>query len=143
MVLGPGFDMIVQSHSVAISILIDSLPVLVDSSLFYIRTTIHGVRIGESLTLLAFLLQAAGESINNYVASLRSLSKTCNYGGLTDNLLRNRIVVGFLDKGIRMKLLQPESKLSLHSCIDICSANEGTKQPLQAMDQPDDVNSRG
>ena len=87
--------------------------------------------------------QAAGESIDTYVASLRSLSKTCNYGGLTDNLLRNRIVVGFLDKGIRMKLLQPESKLSLHSCIDICSANEGTKQPLQAMDQPDDVNSRG
>ena len=30
-------------------------PVLVDSSLFYIRTTLHGVRSGEFLTLLACL----------------------------------------------------------------------------------------
>ncbi len=56
--------------------------------------------------------QAAGESIDTYVAALRSLSKTCNYGALTDNLIRDRMVVGILDKGIRKKLLQ-ESKLTL------------------------------
>ena len=44
--------------------------------------------------------QAAGESIDTYVAPLRSLSKTCNYGALTDNLLRDRMVVSILDKGI-------------------------------------------
>lgn len=84
--------------------------------------------------------QAVGESIDTYVASLRSLSKTCNYGALTDNLLRDRMVVGILDKGIRKKLLQ-ESKLTLQSCIDICRANECTKQQLQTMDQPDEVNA--
>ena len=82
--------------------------------------------------------QAAGESIDTYVASLRSLSKTCNYGALTDNLIRDRMVVGIFDKGIRKKLLQ-ESKLTLQSCIDICRANECTKQQLQTMDQPDEV----
>ena len=56
--------------------------------------------------------QGVGESIGTYVASLRSLAKTCNYGALSDNLIRDRTVVGILDKGIRNKLLQ-ESKLTL------------------------------
>lgn len=50
------------------------------------------------------------------------------------------MVVGILDKGIRKELLQ-ESKLTLQSCIDICRANECTKQQLQTMDQPDEVNA--
>ena len=49
-------------------------------------------------------------------------------------------MVGILDKGIWKKLLQ-ESKLTLRSCIDICRANECTKQQLQTMDQPDEVNA--
>ena len=73
--------------------------------------------------------QAEGESIDTYVAALRSLSKTCNYGALTDNLIRDRMVVGILDKGIRKKLLQ-ESKLTLQSRIDVSRANECTKQQL-------------
>jgi len=84
--------------------------------------------------------QAAEESIDTYIAALRSLAKTCNYGALTDNLIRDRMVVGILDKGIRKKLLQ-ESKLILQSCIDICRANECTKQQLQKMDQPEEVNA--
>ena len=50
------------------------------------------------------------------------------------------MVVGVLDKGIRKKLLQ-ESKLTLQSCIDICRANECTKQQLQEMDQPEEVHA--
>ena len=50
------------------------------------------------------------------------------------------MVIGILDKGIRKKLLQ-ESKLTLQSCIDICRANKCTKQQLQMMDQPDEVNA--
>ncbi len=84
--------------------------------------------------------QAVGESIDTYVAALRSLSKTCNYGALTDNLIRDRMVVGILDKGIRKKLLQ-ESKLTLQSCIDIARANECTKQQLQTMDHTEDVHA--
>ena len=84
--------------------------------------------------------QAACESIDTYVASLRSLSKTCNYGALTDNRLRDRMVVGILDKGIQKKLSK-ESKLTLQSCIDICRANECTKQQLQTMHQSDEVNA--
>lgn len=44
---------------------------------------------------------------------------------LTDNLVRDGIVVGMLDKRFQKKLLQ-ESKLTLQSCIDICRASECT-----------------
>ena len=45
-----------------------------------------------------------------------------------------------LDKGIRKKLLQ-ESKLTLQSCIDICRANECTKQQLGTMDRTSQTRS--
>lgn len=68
--------------------------------------------------ILNKLDQSVGESIDIYVASLRSFAKTCNYGGLTQNLIRDRMVMGILNKRIPKKLLQ-ESKLTLQSCIDI------------------------
>lgn len=69
--------------------------------------------------------QAVRESIDTYVAALRTLSKSCNYDPLTDNLFRDGLVVGILDKRFQKKLLQ-ESKLTLQSCIDICRASECT-----------------
>ena len=56
--------------------------------------------------------QGVSKSIDAYTASLRSLVKTCSYDALTDNLNRDHMVVGILDKVIRKKLLQ-ESKLTL------------------------------
>ena len=44
---------------------------------------------------------------------------------LTDNLVRDGIVVGMLEKRFHKELLQ-ESKLTLQSCIDICRASECT-----------------
>lgn len=85
--------------------------------------------------------QEAGESIESYLASLRSLAKSCNYGELTDSLIRDRIVVGIRENNVRKKLLQ-ENKLTLAKCINICRANEKTSQQLKAMSQEsEDVNS--
>ena len=70
--------------------------------------------------------QGVSKSIDAYTASLHSLVKTCSYDAVTDNLNRDHMVVGILDKGIRKKLLQ-ESKLTLQGCIDICRPNECTK----------------
>ena len=58
--------------------------------------------------------QEAGESIESYVATLRSLAKSCNYCELTDSLIRDRIVVGIRENSFRKKLLQG-SKLTLPS----------------------------
>ena len=82
--------------------------------------------------------QESGESIDSYVAALRTLAKTCNYGSLLDSLIRDRVVVGIRDNGTRKRLLQ-ESKLTLNRCIDICRSSEATATQLQAMGNQEDV----
>ena len=84
--------------------------------------------------------QGVRKSIDAYTASLRSLIKTCSYDALTDNLNRDHMVVGILDKVIRKKLLQ-ESKLTLQGCIDICRPNECTK--CKKKPKVDQRNSKG
>ena len=66
--------------------------------------------------------QEPSESIDPYIAALRILAKTCNFGDLRDELIRDRIVVGIRDSRTRKKLLQ-ETKLDLQRCIDICRSN--------------------
>ena len=48
------------------------------------------------------------------------------------DLIRDRIVCGVHDKGIRRKLLQ-ECGLTLSKCVDICRANEATAAQLKDM----------
>jgi len=67
--------------------------------------------------------QEQGENIDIHVSALRTLAKTCNYGTLEENLIRDRIVIGVKDNVTRKKLLQ-ESKLTLTRCLDMCRGNE-------------------
>ena len=76
--------------------------------------------------------QEQAESIDTYVTTLRALAETCEFGTLKDDLLRDRIVCGVRDKGIRRKLLQ-ESGLTLSKCVDICRANEAAAAQLKDM----------
>ena len=69
--------------------------------------------------------QAEAESFDSYLSKLRKLSKTCEYGALTDSLIKDRIVVGVRDNGLRKRLLQ-EDGLNLQKCIDMGRATEST-----------------
>ena len=80
--------------------------------------------------------QETSESVDAYVTALRKLAKTCNYGSLTDPLIRDRMVVGISDNSARKKL-QKTSKLSLSQCIDICRSSETSARQLRAMNQED------
>ncbi|XP_033731751.1 uncharacterized protein K02A2.6-like [Pecten maximus] len=80
--------------------------------------------------------QEQSENIDTYVSALRKLAKTCNYGTLEDNLIRDRIVIGVRDNTTRKKLLQ-ESQLTLTKCIDLCRANEKTSMQLKDIAQED------
>lgn len=77
-------------------------------------------------------------SIDSYVAALRILAETCNYGSFVDGLIRDRIVVGTKDNGTRKRLLR-ESKLTLNKCIDICLSSEATSVQPQAMGKQEDL----
>ncbi len=81
-------------------------------------------------------VQEPNEPIDSYLSALRSMAKTCNYGNLEDNLIRDRLVIGIRDNATRKRLLQ-EPKLTLNGAVDICRAGEATSQQLKAMTQED------
>ena len=83
--------------------------------------------------------QESGESFDTYLTALRTLAKTCNFGSLTDELIRDRIVCGICDTATRKKFLQ-EPKLTLQKCIDVCRSAETTATQMKVMNGKDEVN---
>ena len=74
----------------------------------------------------------AGESIDTYGSNLRSLTDTCNFGTLKEEMIRDRIVCGVRDSSLRKKLLQvPE--LTLEKCIAMCRSADATSTQLEAV----------
>jgi hypothetical protein len=82
--------------------------------------------------------QEPGESIDGYITALRTLAETCNFDVSKDRLIRDRIVAGVRDNGVRRKLLQESSALTLTKCIDICRAAESTAEKAKAMGRDED-----
>ena len=75
--------------------------------------------------------QKPDESIDDYLASLKTLAKTCNFCQcLKTSLSRNRIVLGVIDKPTRKRLLQ-EGKLTLKKALGICRSYEKTANQLK------------
>ena len=64
--------------------------------------------------------QLDGESINNYVAALRKLSATCNYGEFLDDALTERFVCGLRSRVIQNRLLT-EADLSFSTAIQLAN----------------------
>ena len=73
------------------------------------------------------------KNIESYLARLRKLAATCEYGALLDEMLRDRIVIGISDNQIRARLLR-ESKLTLQKGLEICRSSEQANLHLQQMD---------
>ena len=75
--------------------------------------------------------QGQNESIDAYVACLRSLAQTCGFCEcLSVSLLRDRIVLGVKNNNLRKRLLQ-ERKLDLKKCIDICRSSKAASSQLK------------
>ena len=71
-------------------------------------------------------------TFDNYFVRLRKLAATCEFGQLTDELIRDRIVCGIADNATTKKLLQ-ESDLTLNKCLDLCRATETSTNQLNTM----------
>ena len=57
-------------------------------------------------------IQQEGESVESFISDLYVLSETCNYGGLTNEMIRNRIVIGIPDDSEAERLqIDPELML--------------------------------
>ncbi|UYV82346.1 K02A2.6-like, partial [Cordylochernes scorpioides] len=73
--------------------------------------------------------QEENEGIDSYTNRLRGLASSCEYDILTEELIRDRIVLGIKDNRVRKKLLM-EPKLNLSLAIDICRTAEVTEQQI-------------
>ena len=93
----------------------------------------------ETFESYKFLSQKAGtsESMKGCIAALRKLAKMCNFDKLEERLIRDRVVVGVREEGLRQKLLE-DKQLTLYKCMSIGRAYESSKQQLQSMSSEGD-----
>ena len=71
-------------------------------------------------------MQQPGESFDQYVTDLRLKVKTCEYGTMADEMIKDRIVVG-------VQRLLREKDLNLSKAIDIGKAAEASKKQLEKL----------
>ena len=67
--------------------------------------------------------QGPNESINDYLAALKQLASTCDFGDHLDDQLRDRLVCGLRNDSIRKRLLA-EDKITLQKATDLCLSME-------------------
>ena len=56
--------------------------------------------------------------------------KTCQFADMQNDILRDRIVVGIREDGLRKQLLQKKD-LSFRKCIDTCCAYDSTSAQMR------------
>ena len=78
--------------------------------------------------------QAPDESFNVYLHKLRKLAATCNFGALTDEMIRDRIVIGVKDMSLKGRLLR-EHGLSLVKAVELSKASEIAKERLHKLEK--------
>ena len=71
--------------------------------------------------------QEIGESFDAYLTALKALAKTCNFGSLKDELIRDRIVCGIRDTGTR-KNYSKINAAALHWYLPISGDNGHTDE---------------
>lgn len=84
------------------------------------------------------MAQKSDEGIQSYVATLRLLAKRCDFGALTDELIRDRIVCGIHNDAVRAQLLR-EKDLTLDSAIRTCMLFERSDKATKELKKETEV----
>ena len=71
-----------------------------------------------------FANQAEHETIDQYVVRLRQLAESCEFEGLCESLIRDRLVIGTRDSSTRDRLLRERPVPGLTRCIEALRASE-------------------
>ncbi|GFO40350.1 transposon ty3-i Gag-Pol polyprotein [Plakobranchus ocellatus] len=79
-------------------------------------------------------VQKPDETVDQFVVDLRQMAKTCQFGVLEEDMVRDRIVVGIYSKTMKERLLR-ESDLTFKIALDLCRAAEQSKSGLAVMDE--------
>ena len=76
--------------------------------------------------------QTPDETVDCFVNRLRKLTSSCQYGALTQYIVRDRLVICIQDKNTKARLFQ-ERALSLDRALDMCKSSEITNQQLNSI----------
>ncbi|CAB4025804.1 Hypothetical predicted protein [Paramuricea clavata] len=76
--------------------------------------------------------QKPDESVEQFVMELKRLAKNCEYGELTNSIVKDRIVEGISNDRTRARLLR-EKDLSLERCMDVCKAAEVADKHMKTL----------
>lgn len=71
--------------------------------------------------------QGLDEPVDKFITSLHTLAEHCNFGALSDQMIRDRIVVGLADKYLSENL-QLDSELILQKATDRARQSEAVKR---------------
>ena len=63
-------------------------------------------------------IQKLDETVDSFVTELYRLARTCNYGNLTNEMIRDRIVTGIRDRAVAERL-QMDPELTLEKAIQM------------------------
>ena len=74
--------------------------------------------------------QGENETAEQYIARLRHLMATCNYGTLSDELLRDRLVLGTKDTHVRARMFR-DPELTLAKAMNMCKVAELSQSQLK------------
>ncbi|GFS53086.1 transposon Tf2-9 polyprotein [Nephila pilipes] len=78
-------------------------------------------------------VQLEGQTIESYIAHLKTLASTCEFAEQENELIRDRIVLGInKDSGLQERLLR-ENNLSLEKAIEIVKAAEASREQIRNM----------
>ena len=79
-------------------------------------------------------VQKEGESVAEFVAALQKITEHCEFGTFLDDLLRDRLVCGVLDKKVQHRFLQ-ESKLTYKQAFDMAIAAEAARKDAKRLQE--------
>jgi hypothetical protein len=79
--------------------------------------------------------QLPGESVADFVANLRKLSKHCAFGAFLEDALRDRLVCGLRSESMQKKLLSVKD-LTFHDALETAQAMESAAQNSRSLQQP-------
>lgn len=79
--------------------------------------------------------QNAEETVDEFVNRIRKLASSCQFGTLTEELIRDKLVLGISDQSTKLRLLKEED-LTLNKAVNICRSSEIAHIQLKSMKVP-------
>ena len=77
------------------------------------------------------------ESVQSYVTRLRTLVASCEYGEVTDDLIRDRLVIVLKNNGDKVRLLKGKG-VDLKKAIQMCTTSEVAAQHIKKIQSAED-----